>query len=155
MKMNSISHRSGHRDSTRERRVLLSVALLALCTIVRAASTDALSREAAASAADKLDKIQAGSLPQLPQRSVRFSEAEANSYLYYVIGPDLSPGVQNIQTTFTPGRVRGTADIDFDKLNRSAAQSPSFVWGYLLQGTHKIGVVGTFAGVGGKGQFTL
>lgn len=118
------------------------------------ASEVGLSSEAAASAAEKLRGIQQGSLAR-QSSPVRISEGEANSYLYYERAPRFPPGLSNVRLRFTPNRISGSAEVDFDKVRERLRRPSHPVMDYLFQGVRTLTVEGAFSGAGGLGQFDL
>jgi hypothetical protein len=121
---------------------------------LRAASETALSRGAAASAAEKINAIEQGSLRSDPS-PVRFSEGEANSYLEYELRSKFPAGLNQVRLQFTPGHIHGTAEIDFDKAKAAARGRANPVMEYLFFGVHTLDVEGGFSAIGGMGHFDL
>ena len=122
---------------------------------LRAASApEALSEAAARSGADKLRSIQEGSLAR-SSGAVRFSEEEANSYLEYELASEYPPGLNWVRVQFTPGRLQGTAEVDFDKAKQASRRPSNGMMDYLFFGVHTLAVEGGFSGVNGIGHFDL
>jgi hypothetical protein len=118
------------------------------------AAEAALSPEAAASATEKLRQIQDGSLAQ-NSAPIRMSEAEANSYLLYELGPKYPAGLNSVEMRFTPGRLAGTAQVDFDKAKAASRHRDNPLMDFLFWGTHTLGVEGGFSAISGVGHFDL
>jgi len=115
---------------------------------------EALSEAAARSGADKLRSIQEGSLAR-SSGAVRFSEEEANSYLEYELASEYPPGLNWVRVQFTPGRLQGTAEVDFDKAKQASRRPSNGMMDYLFFGVHTLAVEGGFSGVNGIGHFDL
>jgi hypothetical protein len=118
------------------------------------AAEEALSPEAAVSASEKLRQIQDGSLAR-SAATVRMSEAEANSYLQYELAPKYPSGLNSVELRFTPGRLAGTAEVDFDKAKAASRHRENPLMDFLSWGTHTLGVEGGFSAVNGVGHFDL
>ncbi len=120
----------------------------------------AVSTSAAESASRKLDRITRPEPPATPV-SLRFTEEEVNSYLYYNLARQYPPGVSRVNVSFSPGAISGSAEIDFDKLKAArAAGGPSYgrgprILNYLFSGTHTIASDGNFSAADGMGRFEL
>ena len=140
-------------------RPVLGLFLLLNCLFLApgrtAESNPELSPEAAQAAAGKLQRVREDSRAGRSFGSVRISQAEANSYLSYEVGPSLPSGVSEVRLEFRPTRPRGTAQVDFDKLRAASSAPPSPVFDYLLRGVHTLGVEGTLYGSQGVGEFQL
>ncbi|HWP84708.1 MAG TPA: hypothetical protein VNN17_05930, partial [Terriglobia bacterium] len=81
-----------------------------------------LAAEAAESAARKYRHLQDASNNALPSLQ-QFSEQEVNSYLHFMLAPDYPAGLAKAEVRFLPGRVHGTAVVDFDKA-KAARRAP-------------------------------
>ena len=113
----------------------------------------ALSAEAAESAAEKLRQIREPSTGR-SSATIQFSEEEVNSYLDYELAPRYPAGVSKVSVRFLPGRLLGTAEVDFDKA-KAARRAPGGMMDYLFWGVHTLSVEGGFSAVNGVGQFDL
>ena len=118
------------------------------------AAEEALSPEAAASASEKLRQIQDGSLAR-NAATIRMSEPETNSYLQYELAPKYPPGLSRVELRFTPGRLAGTAQVDFDKAKAASRHRENPLMDLLFWGTHTLGVEGGFSAINGVGHFDL
>jgi hypothetical protein len=113
-----------------------------------------LSQSAAQSGAAKLGQIIDAS-PGHGFGSVRISEPEANSYLYYEMASEFPPGVSKPHLKFSAGRMQGTVEVDFDRLKQGMRTPPSPLVAYFLAGIHTVGVEGPFSATNGMAQFHL
>src|SRR5712691_3094393 len=131
------------------------VVLLCLAQIAAGqVPTPGFSREAADSAANKFRKIQYGSAPDQAFVSVRISELELNSYFHYEWEPAFPHGISKFQLQLLPGRVHGTAEVDFDELTGTFRIQPN-PFAYFLRGVHTLGAEGTLSASSGIGLLHL
>ena len=135
--------------------VLAAFAISAVATSQRAV----VSTAAAETAAAKLESIRNPEPGQTVPPVTRFSEEEVNSYLHYDLSADFPPGLEGVSVRFTPSRIQGTAEVDFDKASaarrgRSTGGFPPMM-DYLLRGRHTLTVEGGFSAIGGMGHFDL
>jgi hypothetical protein len=96
--------------------------------------------------------------PSAPHRPVTISEAEANSYLKYHGGEFLPPGVHNPRIHIFPNRVSGTAEVDFDELERAGAQNNDWaarLISMVFKGKQRILAVGKLETGNGEGKVTI
>jgi hypothetical protein len=114
-----------------------------------------ISKEAAASAANKIRQIQESADSGRSFGSIRISQTELNSYIDYELPPLLPPGISKIRLQLQPGRTQGTAEVDFDRLKGSVRTQPNPWIAFFLRGVHTLGVDGALAGSNGVGQFHL
>ena len=133
------------------------MATVAAALIVTAAL--AVSTSAAESASRKLERITRPEPPVAPV-SLRFTEEEVNSYLYYNLARQYPPGVSKVNVSFSPGAISGSAEIDFDKLKAARAGGPAYgrgprILNYLFSGTHAIASDGHFSAADGMGRLEL
>ena len=119
----------------------------------RAAGGVAVSAEAAESAAEKFRQIREPSTVR-SSAAIQFSEEEVNSYFDYELAPRYPGGVSKVSVRFLPGRLLGTAEVDFDK-GKAARRMPGGMPDYLFWGVHTLSVEGGFSAVNGIGQFDL
>ena len=119
----------------------------------RAAQAVAVSAEAADSAIEKLRQIRKPSTGR-SSATIQFSEEEVNSYLDYELAPRYPAGVSKVSVRLLPGRLLGTAEVDFDKA-KAARRAPGGMMNYLFWGVHTLSVEGGFSAVNGVGQFDL
>jgi hypothetical protein len=119
------------------------------------AAPPALSRDAAASAAGKFQKILDSSDRGESFGTLRLSEAEINSYIRYDLAHEIPSGLSNVVLRLQPGRTRGTAEVDFDRLRASMKTPPNPLIALFLQGVHELGVEGAISGANGSGEFHL
>ena len=115
----------------------------------------ALSREAAASAAGKFQRILDSSDRGESFGTLRLNEAEINSYIRYDMSSEIPSGVSNVALKLQPGRTHGTAEVDFDRLRQSMRTPPNPLIALFLTGIHELGVEGTVSGANGSGEFHL
>jgi len=120
-----------------------------------AAPAEAVTPEAAESAARKFEQIREAHETGGSFGAVRISEHEANSYLAYDLAGAIPPGVSDIALQFTPGRITGSSVMDFDKLKEGLRVPFHPVADFLLRGVHTVGVEGSTSGMNGTGQFQL
>jgi hypothetical protein len=113
-----------------------------------------VSAAAAQSAAEKLSRIQQAASSGGAGSQTAFSEEEVNSYLAYKMEPDYPAGLSKVQVNFVPGRILGTARVDFDKA-MAARQPLGGMADYLFWGLHTLAVEGGFSAVDGVGRFDL
>lgn len=114
-----------------------------------------LSPEAAASAAAKFQRILDSSERGDSFGTLRLSEAEINSFIHYDLAQEIPAGVSNIALRLQPGRTRGAAQVDFDRLRAGMRTPPNPLIALFLQGVHELGVEGTVSGANGSGEFHL
>ena len=139
--------------------VLAAILLCSVALYAAAWQQPVVSADAANTAAQKLERIQSAENGPPTPFLTDFSEQEVNSYLYYEMAPEYPAGLEKIVIRLAPGRLQGTAEVDFDKARaarRSGARSsiPPMME-YLLRGRHTLAVEGTFSAIGGVGQFDL
>jgi len=120
-----------------------------------AAPPEAVTPEAAESAARKFEQIAEAHDSGESFGTVRLSELEANSYLAYELADSIPAGVSDIALQFTPGRISGSSVMDFDKLKEGMRVPFHPVADFLLRGVHTVGVEGSTSGMQGIGQFQL
>lgn len=113
-----------------------------------------VSAAASQSAAEKLRRIQEATSTGGASFKAEFSEAEVNSYLAYEMAPGYPAGLSKVHIRFLPGRLLGTAQVDFDKA-KAARQLPGGMADYLFWGVHTLAVEGGFSAIDGVGQFDL
>ena len=111
-----------------------------------------VSREASQAAATKLQQVVDAS-PGHGFGSVRISELEANSYLYYDLSSEFPPGVSKPHWKFSTRQLLGTIEVDFDRLKQGMKTQPNPLIAYFLAGIHTVGVQGTFSAANGIAQF--
>jgi len=119
------------------------------------APAEDLSPEAARSAAAKLERIAEAHDSGNSFGTIRFTELEANSYLAYEFSDTIPSGVSEVRLRFQPGRVGGSAVVDFDKLKEGLRTPPHPIAEFLLRGVHTIEGDGAASGSGGIGEFRL
>jgi len=65
------------------------------------------------------------------------------------------PDFSNARVEFQPNRPQGWAEVNFDQLKNRFPTASNSVVDYFLQGTHTLGVEGTFYSSNGMGRFDL
>lgn len=129
--------------------------LLAAFQAMASEQVPVVSKEAAESAAAKFRQIEESSPAGRSFGTLRFSEAELNSYLHYDMESEFPPGISKPRVKLQPGRPQGFVEIDFDKLKSASKNQPNPIVDYLLRGVHTLSVEGTLTGSKGTGQFHL
>ena len=115
----------------------------------------AVSREAAASAASKFQRILDSSDRGESFGTLRLNEVEINSYIHYEMAQEIPAGVSNVALKLQPGRTHGTAEVDFDRLRDGMRTPPNPLIALFLRGVHELGVQGSVSGANGSGEFRL
>ena len=118
-----------------------------------AGAEEALSQEAADSAAAKLRRIEDASIRGRSFGTVRITEREANSYLHRELSASFPPGVSEGRLQFQPDRPIGSAVIDFDRMKEALRAPPHPIADILLRGVHTLAVEGTLSGAEGTAEF--
>jgi hypothetical protein len=91
-----------------------------------------------ASAKAKFDRIESDSLPAGAR--IRLTPAELNAWVQQQV-PAVTDGVRNPRLDLiAPGRVRGSAVVDFVKLRSSQGEPPGWFLTKLLEGEHPVSV---------------
>ncbi len=115
-------------------------------------ATEQMYRAAAASAARKLEHIRANAAKAHPdQTPTVLTEREVNAYLDSRAGyVDLPNGVRSVQFTGTPGVIRATTVVDFDRITQQrGTQNPLMA---LFTGVHDVHVTAHAYAAGGQAQ---
>jgi hypothetical protein len=141
--------------STLSPTTLLPAALFPSAWAQAPESASALSKEAAASAAGKFQRILDSSDRGESFGTLRLNEAEINSFIRYDLAQEIPSGVSKVALKLQPGRTHGTAEVDFDRLRQSMRTPPNPLIALFLTGIHELGVEGTVSGANGSGEFHL
>ncbi len=114
------------------------------------------SRTAAESCGDKLKKLEANSEDaESPKRqTLTFTQDEVNSYLALVLCSKYDPSLKSLVMTFEEDRLKGVAEIDFDRMEESPKLAPKLL-NLLFTGTHVLSVKGKLASGEGYARFIL
>ena len=89
------------------------------------------------------------------RQTTRFSDAEWNSYLAFVLKPNYHPSLKDIRLKFEEGRLQAAATIDFDSLNLSSTKSVNSLIRSMLSGVHLLTAWGRLISDAGKANFRL
>ncbi len=114
-----------------------------------------VSQEAAQSAAAKFGRIWEAHDSGASFGTLRITEQEANSYLLYDLSYAIPSGVSEVLLRFQPGRVGGSAVVDFDQLKEGLRTPPNPIADFLLRGVHTIEMEGAAWGLDGTGEYRL
>jgi hypothetical protein len=120
-----------------------------------------LSIAAAQSLEDKLRVLQTPVPPAIHSlRPVTITEAEANSYLKYRSGSFLPPAVHDPELHIASDSVSGTADVDFNQLNKGTPAAQSSDWttralAGIFTGKQHVAATGKLATGDGQGRVTI
>ena len=134
---------------------LLAAAIIVAGGFVEPAPAEDLSPEAAASAGAKMEQIREAYESGGSFGMLQITELEANSYLAYEFSYALPYGVSEVLLRFEPGRIGGSAVVDFDRLKEGFDTPPNPIADFLLRGVHGIEMEGTAWGLDGTGEFRL
>lgn len=125
--------------------LLLAVVLIPFMAAQTAqvAGSDVVSME------QKLDRIQSNADLQQPDETpTEFSEKEINTY--FASGTVRLPaGVESVRFAGQPGIIRGTAQVDFEKLEAGHSSYNPLL--SIFSGVHEVVVVAHAHGAGGQG----
>ena len=138
--------------------VLFLAATVAFATVWGSARTpapEAVTPEAAESAARKFERVAGAHGSGESFGTIQITEQEANSYLAFELAYAIPAGVSDIALQFTPGRVSGSSVMDFDKLKEGLRTPFNPIADFLLRGVHTVGMEGSTSGMNGTGQFHL
>jgi hypothetical protein len=122
------------------------------------ASSD-ISPAAAESLASKIALLSSASAaPANSLAPIPISEGEANSYLKFRGHGFLPSAVQNPEIHITPQHISGTAEVDFDKLGETGAQTDD--WGarivaVIFKGKQRVLATGILETLDGKGKLSI
>jgi hypothetical protein len=118
-----------------------------LAASLTAAYTDYLSAQ------EKFDRIATEHLR--PGTRVQLTARELNAYVEHEI-PTITGGVRNPQLQLVaPGVARGTALVDFAKVQRSQGHPPGWLLSKLLEGEHPVSVTARISSAGGQATVDL
>jgi hypothetical protein len=123
-----------------------------------AAPSVGVSREAAKSLQAKIRLLAALPPGKLgPIQPIVVTEAETNSYLKYNGREFLPPGVNDPEIHISPERIDGTADVDFNQLNRASKTDD---WGAKMlavafPGKQRVSASGRLDTSSGQGKVTI
>jgi len=127
---------SNSRSHPRVYRIVTRASWLALPALI-AVSFGAAS-SAYVSAHEKLDHIESDRLP--PGTRVQLSAGELTAYVQHE-APTVTDGVRNLDLQLVaPGVAKGSALIDFAKVQRSQGNAPGWLMTKLLQGERPVSV---------------
>jgi hypothetical protein len=100
------------------------------------------------SARQKIGRIESDTLK--PGARVELTTAELTAY----VTPDLPDGIRNPRLEILgPGRVKGSALVDFNRVRRAQGAQPGWLMSRLLEGERPVAVTGRIRS--GNGQATV
>jgi len=143
--------------ANRFRKALLLLYLI-VCSLVLQAEPGSFnpSKAAAGTCSAKLKKLEKniaeGKSPK--EQKIKFTQDEVNSYLALDLCPKYDPSLKSLVMTFEEDKLRGIADIDFDRLDASSKIAPKLL-SMLFSGIHVLSVRGKLASRDGKASFLL
>jgi hypothetical protein len=116
-----------------------------------------ISKKASTSCAEKVARLEkvAAAKDAGKHQTLRFTEAEINSYLAIELSPKYHPSLKSLLVRFAEPALVGTAVVDFDQLNMNSTRMVTRVLARLLSGAHTLTIRGKLASSDGKGHFVL
>jgi hypothetical protein len=118
-----------------------------------------ISPEAARALEEKI-QVLSGSDPDgsVGSQPIVITDLEANSYLKYHGREFLPPGVYSPEVHIQPGRISGTAEVDFNQLNQTGPKTDDWsasLLAMILKGRERVSAKGKLDTGNGQGKVTI